>query len=419
MSREGIKSGPRDFRGPFFFCLMKKEILGIIVVLFLGCSADKSGEDQSAKMNPLGQIGLETGLELFAILPIDVDRDGLKDILIIDHGKNLLGLFSQEEKHKFEFNRKWAIGGFHPGNLIDVSDATTKIILSAEGDNSIRAITWKAGEGLVVVNNQSELSPRYSQPFSWPGWENSLAVSPYATGLVTIVKNYSSENPEKSIRVMVPLSKAMNSIREAYRITKADIDGDGIDELLFVTTTPQEVITISHPKKDKKPIVKTIFYGNGKLGAPNEARPVDLDGDGDNDLLLADEIMPGNINVLINQGRGDFKEGHPIPFPGGRGITEMRVGKDSDGTRYILAAGYGRISLYRLPKNWHDGDPMEMESIPWREDVASDLSLEDMDNDGVLDGVLASRYGEHNLWIVYGPLWDRFGELNKSNFSLE
>ena len=396
------------------------------LVLLGGCQSP----DQSSVVNKIsaqteapGQTGLNWNGKVFGLTIDDLNGDGTKDLVAIDHGKNEAHVFLQAPKQVWGPPNIYTGVGFHPGNMLTWPGEPKRLILAAEGDNAIRSLVSDAMSGLQVESNLREIAPRYIKRFRWPGWGESLVVSPYAHGYIVLLKNYDPGTGKAEERVVVPLSSKEHSILAAERITVADIDGDGVDELLTVVSITNQVFQIKYPgtKGRHVPKVKEV-YSNKFWGAANEAQAIDIDRDGDVDLLVPDEIGPaprGVINLLLNQGKGKFREGTPIPFSKPDGIQELRVARDQDGLDYLFAAGIGGLSLYQVPEVWKDGDPLPMLSLGWSSsDYTRELQFEDIDGDGWLDVALGRVFSASPVWIAYGPLWERFRALAEAGFSL-
>jgi hypothetical protein len=99
---------------------------------------------------------------------------------------------------------------------------------------------------------------------------------------------------------------------------------------------------------------------------------------------------------------------------------ELRTAVDRDGLRYVMAAGYGAITLYRLPKGWREGDAVPQTHVGWMAgDTTHALVLKDLDGDGWVDAVLGRRAGEQNVWVVFGPLWQQFQAMEKRQYVLK
>ncbi len=408
--------------------MRKRQAMAGILVLFsmegmIGCGKQTDTKDLSA------QQSLPVSWQVFDLLVKDLDGDGRRDIVTVDHGENLAQLFYQHSPRAFEAGPVFNGVGFHPGEMIDWAAERSLVVMGAEGSNAVRALNPDEDEGFAVVSDVQARSPRQVRRFDWPGWGPSLAVSPYANGVLYLMRGYDPEKGTAQQVLDVRLSENANTIREAQRVTPVDIDGDGVTELLFVVPITGEVLAVKKPENDGEvPSVLTLFKRES-WGMPNEVHALDLDADKDFDLLVPDETAPSQINVLLNDGSGHFKLGYPIPFPGERGIYELRIGRDHDGRVLLFGAGPDRIALYRLPGVWDGKSPLpekmddrtedSMRSIGWDDDVAWDMDLTDVDGDGWLDGVLGRIAGKRNVWVVYGPLWDRFTALSATGFELK
>jgi hypothetical protein len=111
--------------------------------------------------------------------------------------------------------------------------------------------------------------------------------------------------------------------------------------------------------------------------------------------------------VLLNDGQGHFTESQAIAYPGRVGVHTLAVGQDKGG-RYLLAGGSRALVLYRERKE----QPGEFENVllpilNWPNRV----ELADVDGDGWLDAVVANQ-GPLESQVIYGPLWDIFGQLS-------
>jgi hypothetical protein len=113
------------------------------------------------------------------------------------------------------------------------------------------------------------------------------------------------------------------------------------------------------------------------------------------------------IVVLLNDGKGNFSQGKPVPYPGNSGIHVMTAGQDRDGTRYLLAGGSRALVLYRELKDAPGGfENVMLPLATWPNWV----ELKDIDGDGWLDAVAAIQ-GNAPSPVIYGPLWETFTAL--------
>lgn len=382
-----------------------------------------SGCQKNVPTGPEGQVMLQWKAKVFSLLTMDMTGDGNKEIIAIDHGQNVARIFNQSASRQFEAGYDYGGVGMHPGNMLQWPREKNMIVLGAEGDGAIRSLMIeKNGKGFRVQSNLQERAPRYLSNFNWPDWGDSLAVAPYANGVVVLLKGYDPYKGLASERFVVTLAEEKGpTIRSAERIAVADLNGDGVEELLFAVSYTKELMQISLTRvQTGSQLPKaSVLYRNPNWGAPNQVYPIDLDDDGDQDLLLADETSPGNINVLLNDGAGNFTEHKPIPFPYKGGITELRANRDGDGSVKLLAVGYGAVALYQVPKGWPGGAELQMRVLEWpKGGISLDMVFDDIDGDGWLDGAVGKVGSDQAVWVVYGPLWERFKALADQGFKL-
>ena len=81
-----------------------------------------------------------------------------------------------------------------------------------------------------------------------------------------------------------------------------------------------------------------------------------------------------------------------------------------------MAAEHGAVSIMALSPS---GRTIENHhEFKWSGDVAHDMLLDDLDNDGAQDLVLGRISGKENVWVCYGNLWEHFAELESVGFVL-
>ena len=384
-----------------------------LVFLVAGCDGIPGQPDAAIK----SQESMSWDGEAFALFAQAPNPKGLRNLNVVDHTGGVLEAIEQQSPRRFVAQKSREIG-FHPGVITQWPTDPKLALFAGEGTNSLT--TLSLDQGYREIATLKEEAPRYITTVAWPGWGQTVAVTPFKNGYIVLLRDFDPMTAHAAERVIVPLSDSMNTIRAADRITVGDLDGDGIKELVIVVSATGEVIQIKYPGPDAnaKPSM-TILFKDDQWGMPNEAQLFDLDDDGDLDMVLPDEAKPGKINLLMNDGRGHMTPGAPLDFPHQEGVTELRIAKDKDGLAYILAAGYKSIALYQRPMGWRPGSPMPYHAITWSNDLALDMLLEDIEGDGWLDGVVGRFMGKKNVWVVYGPLWDRFKKLSESNFVLQ
>ncbi len=375
----------------------------------------------------------------FDLLVEDIDEDGLHDLTVVDHGGNTGRTYFQTQPRHYLPGPDVKEVGFHPGNLILWGNKPKTLVMSAEGSNAVVALEPKSTEkgffereykplrgGFRVRSVLLDRAPRYAKAFDWPTWGKSLALTPFHRDGVILLKTYDASLGKAKERIVIRTGEASPSIKHANRIHIADINGDKVDDLLYATNITEQVYAIEYKAEqgDLKPRLLAQADEVGRWGMPNEAHPYDWDGDGDMDLIVPDETQPGKIHILTNDGKGVFAGGIDLGFPRvtseqSDGVLELAIGRDKDGRDYLLAAGFTKLVIYQLQGGDTNVEALETRVIEKPRENTSVMRLVDIDQDGWLDLILGRTMGKRNITILYGPLWDHFGALEKEKFVLE
>lgn len=354
----------------------------------------------------------------FDVLVDDVDGDGLKDLQLIDHGGNRGQTLLQKPGRRLEADEFYAETGFHPGNLLRWPAEAPLFVLSAEGENQIRALrrTWSGS--YEVVSNLELKSPRYAYRLDWPSWGPSLAVSPYNNDQIDLLKGYDPLQGKVGERISVPLAKRRPSVREPRRLHLADIDGDGVEDILIPLRLGREVMAIRYPGNEEP--TATVLYKNEKWAMPKNLTSLDLDGQNGVDLLVPDEIAPGRLHVLLNLGKGEFAEAKDLKFTHDYGMTAIAAGQEANGEKNIVAAGYDLIGLYPVPENGLAGEPAEWLSVGFKDGGRPAwLVMQDLDGDGWQDILVDRGQASVSVSIIYGPLREHFRDMTKHGHTVD
>lgn len=400
----------------------------ILALLLLQCSAcDMAPEHKRATRldTRAGQGSLPWKGDGFGLTLADLDRDGRNDILAVSHADNHLRPFLQQEPRIFSQSTDYDGVGFHPGNVISWTASPDVLIEAAEGNGKIRALGWNASlQTFDMLSEREEKMARFVSEFNWPGWGASLAVSPYLNGYIILLQGYNPTSPQTAVRHVVPLSNYLHTIRAAERITVADLENDGVPELLLAVSVTNQVMVVRYPgsadQGPVRPLMAEVLYEDEKWGMPNEVQVADLDGDGLAEILVPDEAAPSQIHILSQRESGRYKEVNAWDFPGTEGVMEFRLTRERDGNRYGLAAGPGKIAIYQIPEIQALDEKPAIQEITWTKagDFPMDMQVSDLDGDGWQDLIMTRSISDHNVWIVYGPLWERFRTLSEQGFEL-
>lgn len=353
------------------------------------------------------------------ILADDLDGDGRPDLAATLHAANLSQIFWQTASRVYRPGSRLDAVGFHPGDWLRWPGDEALYVAAAEGSGKLLNFRVNADGGMAIVSQMSARMPRHLAHFNWPGWGDSLAVTPFEMGMLDLFKGYDPRLGNVTERVPIGLGEDPVTIRRVERVSVADIDGDGVDEILFASRSTGEVFKVSRPLDGEKPKAERVFeLGEG---APHQVLAFDVDGDGMKDMIVPNQIQPYQINVLINQGQGSFRIAQtPWLFPVQQGLRYADIGTDRDGHAYLAVVGYGALALYQVPKPWSESEaaPVKFIKIKTR-GMSSDIILTDMDGDQWLDVVVGYASAEHGIAIIHGPLWQHMDELAAQDFALE
>lgn len=332
------------------------------------------------------------------VLVDDLDDNGLADLAFTSHGGNFIQVHRQTSPRHFESSAEQPIGGFHPNDMIALPGTPKRYLINAEGAGALRVVTSDADGKLTQVSEYPIKAPRSATPFNWPGWETSLAISPYSGKNLTLLRGFDAEQGKTKAAVTLTIGV------EPTHVRVADLNGDGVEDLALTARQKNEIWAVEYPGPDKEPVPRRLWAF--QRGWPRHVIPLDIDRNGTMDLLVPMAIEQ-KIVLLLNDGKGNFSEGHSIPYPGEAGIHSLTAGQDRDGTRYLVAGGIRTWVLYRELKD----SPGSFENIllpmgTW----PNWLVLKDIDGDGWLDAVAAVQGGPLSV-VIYGPLWEAFTKL--------
>lgn len=171
----------------------------------------------------------------------------------------------------------------------------------------------------------------------------------------------------------------------------ADLTGDGLRDVLLVYFEKYPILL----QGDGTGGFQEITQQAGLTGYTSTVGldALDLEGDGDQDLILRRTGAPGTAIVLLNDGYGHFIDGR-----GGSGFEDVTASTqritvgdiDGDALPDLVMANWGVFSaVYR---NQGGGSFQRMEVLG-SENYSRMAALIDYDGDGLLDILLARNYG--------------------------
>lgn len=313
-----------------------------------------------------------------AVAIIDVDGDGLQDLLATDAKNNTIVLYRQRpgiglgDAEPFSaFKAPKALAGA-PGHQWDDS-ATAKVFVLSEDEKAVGVADWdaKAGAG-GGGGGGGKLG------FPSPIGLKTAGAVPVAMGhavidgvgtLGIIVKDKRDHTLElhqpsmmeadgSSSVVVVPLK---NVTRPPQSLIACDADQDGAtDVLLFTPSEPMIMVRGTPGQKGKPTLLLTDkempSFGLVQAAQPNNTALVDMDGDGKAELVIADKNF-------VRACRYDAKTGWKVvgqitvtdPGTGLAGLTvlkqgdkEMLVASDKANNRLLFMSTTEVVARMRL-----------------------------------------------------------------------
>ncbi|MDA0991085.1 MAG: VCBS repeat-containing protein [Verrucomicrobia bacterium] len=298
---------------------------------------------------------------------VDINGDGKPEIVHIDNINGGLLWFQQtggDPRDKRNWQYHYITHHDLPG-AYDVAVAD----FDGDGDFDVAASSWRKGNQFAWFENRDGL------------W----------------VKHLIEEN-----------------IGQTRTMRAADINGNGMMDLLGTAATGNEVIWYENPGDPvHEPWIKHLI---DTCAGPSHGHPVDMDGDGDLDVVMAVGLWGPkphgpNSNQIVwyendgHPGRGLWKK-HIIcdSFP--NAFEAIAADIDGDGHMEVVATGWGepgRVALFK-----HDGDPQGH----WTQQVLKDnwtnanqVIVADLTGNGLLDIIASAERGSNELrwWRNEGP----------------
>lgn len=292
----------------------------------------------------------------------DINADGRPDVVIVENLKGDLKWF--ENSGSPRDGKLWKRHYITKGKLPSAYDVAP-VDLDGDGDLDVAASNW-VGDGIY--------------------WFENLG------------KEHVGEWPKHVIEEQLP---------ETRTICAGDFDGDGDPDLLATARKGGQVIWLENSGKPATEPWKKHVVDNTSL-FPTHGQPVDMDGDRDLDVVMALGFGPpyGDVKVAHqivwyeNDGKpasGLWKK-HVIAEPIAQAFEAVAVDLDGDGDQDVVATGWGNPGTVVWIENL--GDPRSKWRIHVLKDKwinANQIITADLNGDGRPDIIACAERGSLEL----------------------
>lgn len=297
----------------------------------------------------------------------DINRDGRPDVVIVDNLKNDIRWF--ENPGTESIARPWKLNRVAQPGEVPGSYDVALADFDGDGDLDVAASCWRIG-------NRFDWFENLGSPGNGESWRRHEIV---------------------------------NEIGETRTIAISDFNRDGKPDLLGTARTTNRIVWFANSGKPaSEPWKKTVI--DDKTVAPTHGHPVDLDGDGDLDVLMAFGIVapvaansPESHQVAWYEnvgkpGLGTEWKKHLIAGGFPQGFEAVAGDLDGDGDQDVVATAWSPAGQLVWFEN--TGDPKsgwKQHSIKQNWSNAVTVILADLDKDGRLDIVACAERGANEL----------------------
>ncbi len=297
----------------------------------------------------------------------DINGDGRPDVVIVDNLKWDIRWF--ENPGSAALARPWKLNRICAAGDVPGSYDVALADFDADGDLDVAASSW-----------------RFGNRFDW------------------------FENPGRPDGVEVWVRHEIDSmVGETRTIAVADFNRDGFPDLLGTSRTGNQIMWYANSGRPaSKPWSKTVI--DSETLAPAHGHPTDIDGDGDQDIVMAFGIAAGVGNDSLeshqvawyenvsSSGDGAEWRKHQIASGFPQGFEAVAEDLDGDGDKDVVATGWspqGRIGWFE-----NTGDPTrgwKRHTIRENWPNAVTVIVADLNQDGRPDIVACAERGANEL----------------------
>jgi len=218
--------------------------------------------------------------------------------------------------------------------------------------------------------------------------DQDLAVANYNSDDVTILRNTGRGNFNEPLTSPKPVGDAPNAV------VAADLDGDADQDLAVANYESDHVTILRNNGRGNfsEPVTSPEPAGDG----PASVAAVDLDGDADRDLAVANFISD-DVTILLNKGNGNFNPALTSPEPLGCTCAPTSVvaaDLDGDADQDLALANYISNDVTILRNNGSGNFNQPVTSPEATGSVPVSVAAADFDGDADQDLAVANHYSD-------------------------
>ncbi len=344
-----------------------------------------------------GLFGLKTEYDAgdgpHSVFSADLDGDGDSDLAITNVNSDSISVLFNNGDGTFSARVDYA-AGFEPLSVFSVD-------LDGDGDNDL-AVANGFSDNVSVLLNKGDgtfadamdyavgINPRsvFSKDLDGDG-DNDIAAPNAGSNSVSVLFNTGDGTFSDKVDYVVGF--------EPISLFSADLDGDGDSDLAvanagFISGNVSVLLNNGDGQFADK-----VDYDAGS--SPSSVFISDLDGDGDSDLAVANAgFISGNVSVLLNNGDGQFAD--KVDYDAGSSPSSVFISDlDGDGDNDLAVANAGFISgNVSVLLNNGDGQ-FALTGIYGAGDGPHSVFISDLDDDGDNDLAVANQKS-HNVSVL-------------------